>query len=99
MHKEATIAFSFSDGSYEIHRQRPYDYGELAPLLNDAGLKAIHLFSWFSRIPYSSNTPKLFCVAEKRNQIWPRQDVQDKIQKQIDEGQNAPSRVEMGNPG
>ena len=69
VHKEVTIAFSFSDGSYEIHRQRPYDYGELAPLLKDAGLKAIHLFSWFSRIPYVSNTPKLFCVAEKRNQI------------------------------
>ena len=68
VHKEVTIAFSFSDGSYEIHRQRPYNYDELAPLLNDAGLNVIHLFSWFSRIPYSSNTPKLFCVAEKSNQ-------------------------------
>jgi SAM-dependent methyltransferase len=63
---EATISFSFSDGKYEIHKQRPYDYDELDPLLYDAGLNVIHLFSWFSRIPYSSNTPKLFCVAEKR---------------------------------
>ena len=62
----ATTAFSFSDGTYEIHKQRPYDYGELAPLLEAAGLHVIHLFSWFQKLPYSSNTPKLFCVAEKR---------------------------------
>ncbi|MFC2035384.1 class I SAM-dependent DNA methyltransferase [Chloroflexota bacterium] len=66
VHKEATTAFSFSDGSYEIHRQRPYDHNELAPLLNNASLKTIYLYSWFSRLPYSSNTPKIFCVTEKQ---------------------------------
>ena len=66
---EATITFSFSDGTYEIHKQRPYDYNELEPLLYRAGLTVIHLFSWFYKMPYSSNTPKLFCVAEKRTKI------------------------------
>jgi SAM-dependent methyltransferase len=64
-HNVATTSFSFSDGTYEVHKQRPYDYDELAPLLEAAGLHAVHLFSWFQRLPYSSNTPKLFCVAEK----------------------------------
>ena len=63
---EATTTFSFSDGTYEIHRQRPYDYDELDPLLRSAGLHVLHLFSWFDMIPYSPETAKLFCVAEKR---------------------------------
>lgn len=61
----ATTMFSFSDGTYEIHKQRPYDYDELEPLLRRAGFHVVYLFSWFKRLPYSSNTPKLFCVAEK----------------------------------
>ena len=61
----ATTTFSFSDGTCEIHRQRPYSYEELQPLLEKAGLHTLHLFSWFGRLPYSSNTPKFFCVAEK----------------------------------
>lgn len=64
----ATTVFSFSDGTYEIHKQRPYDYDELDPLLKHAGFHVVHLFSWFEKMPYSSNTPKLFCVAEKRTQ-------------------------------
>ena len=63
---EATTTFSFSDGTYEIHKQRPYDYDELEPLLRSAGLQVLHLFSWFDMIPYSLETAKLFCVAEKR---------------------------------
>jgi SAM-dependent methyltransferase len=69
MLNEATIAFSFPDGTYEMHRQRPYDYDELHPLLHDVGLNVVHLFSWFYRIPYTSNTAKLFCVAEKRTPV------------------------------
>jgi len=65
---EATTTFSFSDGTYEIHKQRPYDYDELDPLLRRAGFHIIHLFSWFDMIPYSQETAKLFCVAEKRTQ-------------------------------
>ena len=61
----ATTVFSFSDGTFEIHKQRPYDYDELEPLLKRAGFHILHLFSWFEKLPYSSNTPKLFCVAEK----------------------------------
>jgi ubiquinone/menaquinone biosynthesis C-methylase UbiE len=63
--KIATTTFSFSDGTYEIHRQRPYSYEELQPLLDKAGLHTLHLFSWFDGLPYSSNTPKFFCVSEK----------------------------------
>ena len=62
----ATTVFSFSDGTYEIHKQRPYDYNELAPLLEQASLHTVHLFSWFEKLPYSSSTPKIFCIAEKR---------------------------------
>lgn len=61
----ATTVFSFSDGTHEIHKQRPYGYDELDPLLKRAGFHVVHLFSWFEKMPYSSNTPKLFCVAEK----------------------------------
>lgn len=60
-----TTTFSFSDGTYEVHQQRPYSYEELQPLLDKAGLHTLHLFSWFGRLPYSSNTPKFFCVSEK----------------------------------
>ncbi len=65
----ATTVFSFSDGKYEMHKQRPYDYNELAPLLEGAGLPVLHLFSWFEKMPYSSSTPKIFCVAEKHSQV------------------------------
>ena len=61
----ATTVFSFSDGTYEIHKQRPYDYDELDPLLRRTGFHVVNLFSWFEKMPYTSNTPKLFCVAEK----------------------------------
>ena len=62
----AITAFSFSDGTYEMHRQRPYGYDELQPLLDKAGLRTLNLFSWFERLPYSTNTPKVFCVTEKQ---------------------------------
>jgi SAM-dependent methyltransferase len=67
--KEQTTTFAFSDGSYEIHKQRSYDYEELKPLLESAGFHTLHLFSWFEKIPYSTKTPKLFCVVEKRNDV------------------------------
>ena len=62
----ATTVFSFSDGTYEVHKQRPYGYDELVPLLTRAGFKVVHLFSWFEKMPYAKKTPKLFCVAEKQ---------------------------------
>jgi len=65
---EARVSFSFSDGTVELHRQRAYGYDDLDPLLFQAGLNVLHLFSWFCRIPYTSNTAKLFCVAEKNTE-------------------------------
>jgi SAM-dependent methyltransferase len=64
---EGRTAFSFSDGTYEIHRQRPYDNDELSPLLKAAGLHTIHLFSWFDIIPYVEEAATLFYVTEKRS--------------------------------
>ena len=63
---EAITTFSFDDGAYEMHRQRPYDLEDIEPALANAGLTILHLFSWFDRTPYSGKTEKLFCVAEKR---------------------------------
>jgi len=65
MCREATVAFAFSDGTVEIHKQRPYDLEELEPILADTGLRVLHAFSGFDRRPYDSKTEKLFCVAEK----------------------------------
>jgi ubiquinone/menaquinone biosynthesis C-methylase UbiE len=61
----ATTTFSFSDGTYEIHKQRPYDHDVLNPLLRNVGLRTICLSSWFDIIPYSPETTKLFCMTEK----------------------------------
>ena len=65
-YKLATTLFSFSDGACEIHQQRPYSYDELRPILEKAGFGIIHLFSWFSGIPYSPQSPKVFYVTEKQ---------------------------------
>ncbi len=65
-YKLATTLFSFPDGECEIHQQRPYSYDELRPLLEKAGFSIIHLFSWFSGIPYSPQSPKVFYVAERQ---------------------------------
>ncbi|MFC1905698.1 class I SAM-dependent DNA methyltransferase [Chloroflexota bacterium] len=65
---EAITTFSFPDGTCEIHRQRPYYYDELSPLLISAGLDIVYRASWFDMIPYAPETEKLFCIAEKRMQ-------------------------------
>lgn len=67
-YKLGTTTFSFPDGSYEIHRQRPYSYDELSPRLEKAGLRVIERFSWFSRLPYANGAPKVFIIAEKESE-------------------------------
>lgn len=62
---KAMVEFTFSDGTLEVHKQRPYELRELKPLLSAAGLNMVRVFSWFDSQPYSSKTEKLFCVAEK----------------------------------
>jgi SAM-dependent methyltransferase len=64
-YKLATTTFSFPDGTYEVHRQRPYSFDELSPLLENSGLLVTDRFSWFSRLPYTPASPKVFIVAEK----------------------------------
>jgi SAM-dependent methyltransferase len=61
----AIVEFRFSDGTREVHRQRPYDFEELEPLLLSNGFTVLELFSWFDRRPYSHKTEKLFCVVQK----------------------------------
>jgi SAM-dependent methyltransferase len=64
-YKLATTTFAFPDGSYEIHRQRPYSFDELAPRLEAAGLRVTERFAWFSRLPSTPGAPKVFVIAEK----------------------------------
>jgi SAM-dependent methyltransferase len=61
----AIVKFIFSEGTREVHRQRPYNFEELEPLLLVNGFTIVELFSWFDRRPYSVKTEKLFCVAQK----------------------------------
>lgn len=63
--KEATATFEFADGSREIHRQRPYDLSDLSPILAELGLRAVQTWSGFDRSPYSAQSVRLFCVAQK----------------------------------
>lgn len=65
--KEATTIFEFSDGTIEIHKQRPYDLVELGPLLVDAGLRVVNTISNFKKETYSSESERLICVAERES--------------------------------
>ena len=63
--KEATTVFEFSDGTIEVHKQRPYNLVELEPLLADAGLRVVDTFASFDKRPYNSESERLICIAEK----------------------------------
>jgi len=62
---EARTVFCFSDGSFELHRQRPYDLRALEPLMNHSGLTILEIYGGFNGEPYESDSERLFCVAEK----------------------------------
>jgi SAM-dependent methyltransferase len=64
--KEAKTVFEFSDGTTEVHIQRPYELGELEPLLGEAGLSIIDTFGGYDRRPYDPKTERLFCIAGKQ---------------------------------
>lgn len=64
-YKLATTTFSFPDGTCEVHRQRPYSFDELSPILEANNLRATDRFSWFSRLPATPRSPKVFVIAEK----------------------------------
>ena len=63
---EAKTIFEFSDGTVEIHTQRPYDLLELQPLLSQAGLQVIGTFADFDRTPFDSGSERLICVAQRK---------------------------------
>ena len=62
---EARTVFCFSDGSFELHRQRPYNLRALEPLLNHAGLVVTEVRGGFNGEPYEPDSERLFCIAEK----------------------------------
>jgi SAM-dependent methyltransferase len=57
--------FEFADGSEEIHRQRPYDLSQIAPILKESNLSTVHTWSGFDRSPYNAQSTWLFCVAKR----------------------------------
>ncbi len=64
--KEAVISFQFPDGSREVHKQYPYDLTELLPVIIEAGFRVVSALDGFSNRPYSSDSARLVCVAERR---------------------------------
>ena len=62
---EARTVFCFSDGSFELHRQRPYDLRALEPLLNHAGLLVSTVHGGFDGEVYDSDSERVFCIAER----------------------------------
>jgi SAM-dependent methyltransferase len=62
----ATTVFEFSDGTEEIHRQRPYDLDEIKPILGETGLGILRATSGFDGTPYTVDSERLICVASKR---------------------------------
>jgi len=65
--KEAVVTFTFADGTVERHRQRPYDLEGLRPLLSGAGFCIRQTWSWFDRKPFTAESDRLFCIAQKAN--------------------------------
>lgn len=63
--REAATTFEFADGTVEVHRQRSYELAELEPWLNDAGLYVVYAFGGFDKQPYTPESERLICVAEK----------------------------------
>lgn len=63
--KIATTEFEFSDGTVEVHRQRPYNLNELDGLFADAGFNIINIFSGFEKEPYETESERLICIAQK----------------------------------
>ncbi len=54
--KQATTVFSFSDGSTEVHVQRPYDLLELGPALSETGFEVLKTASWFDNRSYNADS-------------------------------------------
>jgi SAM-dependent methyltransferase len=63
--KEARTVFCFPDGSFELHRQRPYDLRDLEPLLKCSGLTILEEHGGLAGEPYDSESERLFCVANR----------------------------------
>ena len=58
--KEAITIFKFTDDSEEVHRQRSYDLSKVGRLVTQSGLLVVHMWSWFNKRPYNTQSASLF---------------------------------------
>jgi len=61
--RDVRIRFRFSDGSVEVHRQRPYDLDELSSSLADAGLEILETYSTPEQDEVDASIGRVVCVA------------------------------------
>ena len=62
----ATTTFEFTDGTEEVHTQRPFKLNEIHPILSQADLIIVRTISGFHGKPYSPESERLICVTEKQ---------------------------------
>jgi SAM-dependent methyltransferase len=63
--KRAKTIFDFTDGTTEVHLQRPYTLKELTPLLEKTGFHIVDVFSDFDMRNYFPESERLILVGEK----------------------------------
>lgn len=64
----ATTAFSFSDGTKEIHKQRAYGFSEIHAELFDTGFEIVRADSGFYYKPHTEESERIVYIARKRVQ-------------------------------
>lgn len=62
----ATTVFEFSDGTEEVHTQRPYNLDEIRPILAKKNLIVLRTISGFHGKPYTSESERLICITKKQ---------------------------------
>ncbi|MCK4543536.1 MAG: class I SAM-dependent methyltransferase [Spirochaetales bacterium] len=62
----ATTVFEFSDGTEEVHTQRPYNLDEIRPILAKEDLIVVRTISGFHGKPYTSESERLICITRKQ---------------------------------
>lgn len=63
----ATTVFQFSDGTEEVHMQRPFNLEEISSIFGKLGSRVVRTISGFDGKPYTVESDRLICLAEKQN--------------------------------
>ncbi len=63
--REAVTVFRFGNRAVERHRQRPWDFAELEPLLRRYGFRRVRAWSDLRGGAYGDLTERLYCAAGK----------------------------------